>query len=239
VVGKEGLSKLKKVYVKKICDVDKFKVWFVDGEYIRTKIDEEFTNYGQHYRFSFIPKNEFWIDTERSLGEERYYIDSMLMMHRLLAKGVPHDEAVCRADVMEKSERAKGVVLAKGIGDMPREELLKKVRIKQIKKYCNKRVSVWIVDGELVRSLFFLDFTEGGHDKVYKFVPEGEVWIDNDVSLSERKFVLLHELHERNLMAKGMCYDDAHRDSSRVEFFCRHNPVKLDGEIIRELRLEK
>jgi len=238
-VAGEVLSKIKKVYIRKICDVDIFKAWFVDGKYIRTNIDEEFTNYGQHYRFSFIPEDEFWIDRESVLGEEKYYIDSMLMMNRLLAAGVSHDEAVKKADIMEKSERAKGVILAKGLGSLPKKELLKKIKIKMIKKYSNNKIKTWIVNGELVRSLFFLDFTEGGHDKVYKFVPEGEVWIDNDVTALERKFVLLHELHERNLMSKGMCYNDAHRDSSRIEFFCRHNKNKIDGELTRELKKEE
>jgi hypothetical protein len=64
-------------------------------------------------------------------------------------------------------------------------------------------ISIWIVDGRLVRSVFDVDFTEGGHDYVYEFVPQNEVWIDNDLEESERPFVLLHELHERNLMAKG------------------------------------
>jgi hypothetical protein len=37
-------------------------VRIVDGVYICGHMDEEFTNFGQHYRFKFIPKNEFWID---------------------------------------------------------------------------------------------------------------------------------------------------------------------------------
>ncbi|MEO8167358.1 MAG: hypothetical protein ABI623_03865, partial [bacterium] len=32
-------------------------VWIVDGVYIRSHIDIEFTNYGQHYNFRYIPKN--------------------------------------------------------------------------------------------------------------------------------------------------------------------------------------
>ena len=34
------------------------EVWVVDGAYIRNHIDEEFTNFGQHYSFPYIPKNE-------------------------------------------------------------------------------------------------------------------------------------------------------------------------------------
>lgn len=107
-MNKNLLSKIKKVYVKKVCDIDIFSVWIVNGEYIRTNINEEFTNYGQSYSFNFIPMNEFWIDKESVPGEEKYYIDSMLMMNRLIAKGMNHENAVKKADMMEKRERAKG-----------------------------------------------------------------------------------------------------------------------------------
>jgi hypothetical protein len=36
-----------------------YQVWIVDGAYIRGHIDEEFTNFGQHYRYSYIPKRLF------------------------------------------------------------------------------------------------------------------------------------------------------------------------------------
>ena len=49
-------------------------------------------------------------------------------------------------------------------------------------------VSVWIVSGRLVRSLFDIDFTAGGHDYVYEFVPENEIWIDNDIVEAERGY---------------------------------------------------
>jgi hypothetical protein len=252
-MGDKLLSKMKKVYLKKFCDADVFSVWIVDGKYVRMNIDEEFTNYGQHYRFNFIPKNEFWIDKESGKGEEKYYIDSMLLMYRLMAKGISHEEAVRRSDVADRRERAKGLLLVKdAVGKLPREDLLKSVKVRQIKKYSNEKVKTWIVDGELVRDLFFLNFVEGGHGYVYPFIPKDEVWIEESIDSRELKYILLHELHERNLMAKGWCYDidtpeylktgtikkGAHPDSSRIEFFCRHHPGKVDGEIKKELKLE-
>ena len=72
------------------------------------------------------------------------------------------------------------------------------------------------------------DFTAGGHDHVYEFVPQGEVWIDSDIEEKERGFVLLHELHERNRMAVGWSYDKAHAESSRLEYHCRHHPDDRD-----------
>ena len=230
---------MKKPYVKKICDIKSFSVWFVNGEYIRTNIEEEFTNFGQHYRFGFIPEREFWIDNEGVGGEEKFYIDHLLAEYRLMSKGESYSKAVEFADKIEKRERTKEVIIKQGLQYLDKRHLVEKVKLSLAKKYSSPKVKVWIVDGELVRSLFFIEFTEGGHDKVYRFVPEGEIWIDNDISLRERKFVLLHEAHERNLMSKGMTYNKAHLDSSSIEFFCRHHPEVLDKSLDKELRAEK
>jgi hypothetical protein len=86
-----------------------------------------------------------------------------------------------------------------------------------------------------VRDLYDIDFTEGGHDWVYKFVPKGEVWIDNDVKPEERSYIILHELHERNLMKKGLSYNDAHADSSQLEYHVRHRPYELSEALKKEI----
>ena len=91
-----------------------------------------------------------------------------------------------------------------------------------------------MVDGRLVRSVFDIDFTEGGHEYVYEFIPENELWIDNDVKQYERGYVILHELHERNKMMKGMTYNKAHQESSKIEYFCRHHPDELQDKLSEE-----
>jgi hypothetical protein len=85
-------------------------------------------------------------------------------------------------------------------------------------------MKVWLVDGKEVRRKFrkeFEDtgryFVQGGHGKVYSFIPKDEVWIDDDLSEEERKPVLLHELNELGLMRKGMSYKPAHKRSSIKE----------------------
>jgi len=236
---KDVYSGMKEPYKKKICDIPPFSVWLVDGEYIRTNIDEEFNNFGQHYRFTFIPKEELWIDNEKVKDEEKFYIDHLLAEYRLMSEGASYSKAIEFADRIEKRERKKEIILKRGLEYLDKKHLIETVKKNLLKKYSNSSVDVWIVDGELVRSIFFIDFTEGGHDKVYKFIPEGEIWIDNDISIKERKFVLLHEAHERDLMSKGMKYDDAHRDSSRIEFFCRHHPEVLDETLNKELKKDR
>jgi len=228
---------MKKPYIKKFSKLSNFTVWIVDGKYIRDNIDEEFTNYGQHYRFNFIPMNEFWIDKERKSGEEKYYIDSMLVMNRLMAKGVSHDEAVKKADTVERKERAKSNLMKKEVAvKKHEEELLKIIHKKLLKEFSTEKIKVWVIDGEAVRNLFFLDFTEGGHEFVYPFVPKEEVWIDNDVGKDEIKFVLLHEMHERKLMKGGMKYDDAHKSSSEIEYYCRKHLKELDKNLKKEIK---
>ncbi len=223
---------LKPPYLERVEKHGRITVWLVDGAYVRTHIDIDFTNYGQHYAFSFIPGNEFWIDREEKPDELRFFVDHLLVEHRLMAKGVPYDDALAAADSAERRERKRSGDIARLTrgGSLPDPA---KVHL-TLWKHLASGVSVWIVDGRLVRSVFDVDFTEGGHDHVYEFVPPDEVWIDNDLGDAERPYVLLHELHERNLMAKGWEYDRAHDDASRIESLCRHNPEELHDALARE-----
>lgn len=231
-----NIKKLKKPYLKKYGTISGFSVWIVDGNYIRGKIDEEFTNCGEHYRFKFIPKKEFWIDKKHGNGEEeKYFIEKLLTENRLMAKGICYETAIDRADRVERRERNKHERISREMKKLLKIAILKRIHKKLLKKY-SKKLKVWIVNGRFVRDLLYIDFTEGGHDKVYSFVPEGEVWIDNDLSPREIKFVVLHEVHERNLMGLGKSYESAHRDSSRIEFFCRNHPEKLKQNIQKELK---
>jgi hypothetical protein len=58
-------AKPKLPYIEKIDERGNLQVWVVDGSYIRGHIDEEFTNFGQHYSFPYIPKNKLWIEQIR------------------------------------------------------------------------------------------------------------------------------------------------------------------------------
>jgi hypothetical protein len=226
-------AKLKLPYLEKVDERGNLQVWVVDGSYIRGHIDEEFTNFGQHYRFPFIPKNELWIDQEAKNDERRFFIDHLLVEHRLMAKGVSYDKALTDADKVERRERRRA-------GDVRRlthhtQQLPDGREVhERLWKKLENGASVWIVNGRLVRSAFDIDFTEGGHDYVYEFVPENEVWIDDDIEEKERGYVLLHELHERNRMASGWLYNKAHAESSRLEYRCRHHPEELHEALAAE-----
>jgi hypothetical protein len=224
---------LKPPYLKKIDDRGETQIWAVDGAYVRGHIDEEFTNFGQHYRYSYIPEHEFWIDQGTKSDEWRFFIDHLLVEYRLMARGMPYDQAIEEADREERKERRRAGDVARLTHNGQKLPEGKDVHLRLWKKL-SSGLSVWIVAGRLVRSLFDIDFTAGGHDYVYEFVPQNEIWVDDDIAQAERGYVILHELHERNLMAKGWTYDKAHADASRLEYRMRHHPDELHDALIAE-----
>lgn len=264
---------MEKPYLRKLQEVGDFEVWEVDGMFVRNNLNREFTNFGQHYRFPFIPKHQFWVDKENAPGELPFYVDHMLTEWHLMADGVDYDTAITKADARELRERKKSGLMEKvrkelsrpsqtrrdephdniKPHEMPDQETSKKPTAKQKsvlpkntkeslpkelhrhKLADTKNLQIWVVNGELVRDLFFIDFTEGGHHFVYDFVPYNEVWLDDDLIPAEREFVLLHELHERYLMFKGKDYFSAHNSSSYIEYQCRKNPKLLAEKMDEEM----
>lgn len=208
-------------------------VWIVDGNYVRTHIDEEFTNFGHCFFYKFIPEDEFWIDQEAVPNEYDFFVVSMMTSYDLTRSGMEPDLAIEEANkVEERCRREKGDIEKVRDPDWGHYDP-EKVHKRRWKTLENG-VVVWIVDGRLIRSAFNIEFTEGGHDKVYEFVPDNEVWIDDDLTFKERRLVLLHELHERNLMESGWPYSRAHADSSRIESLCRKNPASIHNLLMKE-----
>lgn len=224
-----------RVYFKKIESFQKFDVWLVNGEFIRKNICEDFVNFGQHYFFKFIPKNEFWIDKKTKDKEINFYIDHLLTENKLMSLGIEYKKALEKAEIVEKKERnrdstAKRLNRIKG----NKKELIRKIHKNLIGAY-TKKVKVWVVKGELVRDFFDINFAGGTHDKVDFFVPKNEVWVSDDISVKERKFILLHEIHEKGLMAKGKDYLSAHKSATKLEDYYRHNPKGVMKALKKEI----
>lgn len=178
-------------------------MWSVNGEYVRDHVDGEFTNFGQHYMYPrFIPTHTFWIDKERVPNEGKFYVYHMLKEWQLMRRGYTAHDADTIASRYEQKIRdnQNGIIRGKS-SVVPKKTLWKTV----------DGVKVYIVDGKAVRDHLYVKWTEGGHGYQYSFIPNDEVWIDNDLKRSEWQFTLTHELLERSLMMKGMKYDPAHR----------------------------
>jgi hypothetical protein len=226
-------QEVKLPYISKIGDRGDLKIWIVDGSYIRKQTDEEFTNFGQHYRYPYIPEDELWLDQAAGEDEKHFFIDHLLIEHRLMKDGKTYGDALYEADREERKERRRAGDMKKLTDNNLKLPNLQGVH-KELWKKLENGISVWIVNGRLVRSVFDIDFTAGGHDKVYEFVPEKEVWIDDDIIEAERGYILLHELHERNRMVDGLTYNQAHEESSNMEYRCRHHPDELHEALAKE-----
>lgn len=219
-------------YIKKLAQRGKAGLWLVDGSWVRTNIEQEWDNFGHHYSDPFIPENEIWLDQQADPDEQAFFIAHCVIERRLRARGVDEETAREKANEAEREARRKS-------GDMRKVRKDGKladpeaVHVRLLKKLVSG-VSVWIVNGRLVRSVFDIEFTAGGHDQVYEFIPKDEVWVDDDIIDAERPYVLLHELHEKNLMAGGMDYDRAHDESSKLEKHMRAHPDELHAALAKE-----
>lgn len=210
-------------------------MWLVNGAYVRANICEDFVNFDHHYHLRLIPKNEFWIAKEAKHDETRFYIDRMLAERRMIAAGASYLKANARAELIERAERGKSKMMKRmGRKKFHRHDIIARVHKKMLHRRAGG-LKIWLVNGELVRDFFMTDFAGGGHDKVYHFIPDEEVWIDDDISPAERKFIILHELHERALMAKGKDYPHGHWKATQVEDYFRHHPKHAGAAIKNEL----
>lgn len=92
-------------------------------------------------------------------------------------------------------------------------------------------LKVWLVDGTRIRDTISIEFIGGGHHYVYPWIPENEVWIEVSVPDADRDSFLVHELHERALMIRGMEYELAHEMANQLEKHVRENPDALAGAL--------
>lgn len=220
----------KDIYIKKNGMRGKIKIWIVDGKKVRNSLDEEFTNFGEHFAYPVVPEYEFWLDQEAKPNERHFFIDHLLAEWRAMKSGVPFRKAMAIGDAKEQLERKRTKDLKK-ILDRRGVPSAKKVHSKLLGKA--GKLSVWLINGRLVRSDFDINFTEGGHDRVYNYVPKNEVWLDDDIIPAERTYVLLHELFERLQMGKGLTYNQAHRRASLLEWRARHNEKEFKKNLAR------
>jgi len=201
---------IKKEEIDKIGDK---KVYLVDGDYIRNYMDVNFTNFGHHWTFDFIPKNDLWIDRNSTHSERPFFIDHMIWERRLMKDyKVSYKKALEYADRKERDER--------GSSGGTHKNVLPKLSADVQKKYWKKvgDAKVYLVNGKKVREIYYIDFTGGGHGYVYGFIPKDEIWIEKEVhEEKEKKLDLLHEIAERDHMKGGMNYSKAHDLATKAE----------------------
>jgi hypothetical protein len=194
------------IRLERIDRVDGIDVYRVDGHRIRNRIDVDFTNGHHHFSRRYVPLREVWLDREGKAPESRFWTKRQLFERELMARGLTYLQAVRRGGVFERRLR--------GAGQRPRQ-----VRLAHLGPAGPREV--WLVSGRAVRDRFYIDFTLGGHGFRYRFIPRGEIWIDDAVHPAEHGAIVHHEMVEVDLMRRGLSYDEAHARASEAEIAFR------------------
>jgi hypothetical protein len=223
---------------------DNYDIWIVDGNQVRLKIFSSFLYGGNEQRYPFNPKGEIWIDNAISCEEFELTLRHEMNERHLMAKFgwtyvVAHDSSLSLEQTIRR--RNEEVCLA-------HEAALKKVavtdyeNIKEIKGIedsvqlkniyrvpvgTREDLSVWIVDGYMVRKNIYPDFGFSGNDLSYHFIPAKEIWIDGQVSCEETEYSIAIEMNERKFMLAGKSYDDAYTDAVRLTLSTRQKMAKM------------
>ncbi len=224
------------IYLKKLDEQDGYAIWLVNGAMVRKELDENFVEYDYHGHFHFIPEKEFWIDDEMPEKEYALYIKRLLKEVSFLKEGMTVAEAAHKADAFEETLRQNGKRMQKILASQNQDTLRRTLKKEKLNEYSGT-VSVWLVDGPLVRSVYMLGYAEGGHDVVYAWIPKNEIWLEESLKTEERAFIVLHELHERYLMlSQKMSYANAHHGATIVEDHYRENRRGLEERIREEIK---
>jgi hypothetical protein len=200
---------------------DGLAIWRVDGHAIRDQLDVDFTNGHHHLTRRYVPAGEVWLDRCAPRADETpFWIVHQLVERAAMLAGVAYLAALTRANRAEKAARRAA------LGELGRGRDL--VRRRRLGEAGGR--AVVLVDGRAVRSAFDLNFTLGGHGFRYRFIPRGEIWIDDAVAAGERPAILHHEAVEVDLMAAGLAYPAAHARASRAEVrFRAGRPVRYSA----------
>jgi hypothetical protein len=221
-----------KLHKKRVLSHADYTVYSVNGLAVRNvaKPDEEFGNFATQDEFpNLIPKGEIWISEKLAAKEGVFFIAHALTQLKRQADGAT-DKAYDDGLEVERllREKLNGVEFRDG---KPHKRVPDEIYLDNYTTIPDPQgpVEVWLVDGNLVRSYYKIDYTEGGHGYVYPWVPKPEIWVEDGVDHRELPYITCHEYLERRLMRDaGMEYDPAHEVCSTVEFDLRKNDrVKL------------
>ena len=192
--------------------VGPYRIRLVSAEQVRNLSPEgqEFGLGGVHDDLAMIPPNEIWISDLVEPEERRFIIDGLVA--RLRTGSADRGTAV---EAFER-EKASGYE-AREWGAVPIGTRTKFYG--DVTSDHGDRFRVWGVDGPTVRNHFQTTFVEGANPACCPYVPGGEIWIEDTVSVAERPLIVLHEVTEEPLMTYShMTYPEAHWRAAAVEW---------------------
>lgn len=221
-----------------------YKVYSVDESAIRSSKSEyeEFTNFATRLDFpNLIPEGEIWVSEEDDKSEIDFYVMNAAKQLQLVEQGENPIEAYKKALQFEKNAREK-VNNVKFNPHLSNGSNRNEIYIEKYEtiKTKDQSIIVWIINGILVRQLFKTDFVEGGHGYIYQWIPNDEIWIEQDLKNDEIDFIIYHEFIELILMKdKKIDYQKAHEVAAKKEFEMRQRISNMKKQMKYEIDWSK
>jgi len=237
-------KKIDRVYRYYMGKEQSYNIWIVDGNIVRLKIFSSFLYGGNEQRYPFNPKGEIWIDNAITCEEYYLTLAHELNERHLMAKFgwkyiTAHDSSLSleqiirhsNAEICSKHEASLNKVSPTDYGNIKEirgiPDSIQIQNIYRVPMGVREGISIWIVDGYMVRKNIYPDFGFSGNDKSYHFIPPNEIWIDGQVSCDETEYSIATELKERKLIGAGKSYDDAYSDAIDMTLKLREDMMKL------------
>jgi len=200
-------------------------VYTVNGLAVRnaSEPDEEFGNFATHDEFpDCIGNREVWISEKLASKEGVFFVANALTYLSRVAAGAT-DRAYDAGIEIERSlrESINGIEFRDG---RPHKRVPEAIYLGEYLTLPDPKgdVTVYLIDGNMARSYYKTDYTQGGHGYVYPWVPKQQIWIEDGSDHRELPFIVCHEYLERRLMRDArLGYDRAHEIASALEFDLR------------------
>jgi hypothetical protein len=208
-----------------------YSIYLVDGEQVRNISPDldYFANFAIHGDIKEIPENEIWIDANLDETEKFFATATAIYELKKIKSGENFEKA--HAGALDYNKKIREVVEnVKHKPENTNKPAPYEVYVGKYGSINNEELSVWTVNGRLVRDIFDADFMDGGHGLAYKWIPNSEIWIEDVVKEEEKPYIILHEVVERFLMKhKKLSYDKSHELASNMEFHARKNGLSKQG----------
>ena len=122
------------------------------------------------------------------------------------------------------------IASVKPFKDSPPE--MHKAEWTQYSNYQGSPIKVYKVDGKWVRENLDPDFTAGGHNEVYTYIPKNQVWIERMRNPEEDETSLAHELDELyDMKHNDENYAVAHQQAVEREFGVVRKSNNISNEV--------
>ncbi|MEK7102393.1 MAG: hypothetical protein AAB912_02035, partial [Patescibacteria group bacterium] len=187
------------------------KIKYVNGADIRNTTNTDFAAYLTTIYDAAVPKGELWLESSLKPEtafflhvvetEEKMYRAALAAARKKLGRQLTTEEK--NVIMVREFIKIRALLSKEGKKHGPPPPFVKKLERRG-------RLTLMWVNGAIVRKYIDPYFSLGGHHFVYSYIPKNEIWIDDLNYPEDQEFTIIHELHERTLMARGMDYHSAH-----------------------------